>query len=151
MGAGSSEAPPALSIAGVSARLGAGYGGPGIGDCGQLGTLELALQTPDGAVLDDRFGAKLTVVAGSIPLAAGDISTLIAPIKNNKVTLTIGDNTSSTVDFTVAVQAVNALGALGEPSAEVHHRQTAGCSVASGLPLGVLALMTARRSRRRLP
>lgn len=111
--AGSSETPPAVRITNVAVTLGKNYGGPGPGDCSQLGKVVITLQADDGAVLDGRFGAKLLVSAGAHPATAINLETWVAPIKDNQVVVTISDD-KPTVDFAVAVRAVNAEGDVGE-------------------------------------
>lgn len=144
---GSSDAPPQTRLASAAVSLGPAYGRAGAGDCSDLGTVELLLEAPDGSTLDGRFGAKVLVTAGALP-ALVDLSTFVAAIQRNRVSLRIAGDTP-TVDFTVAVQLVNALGQLGAPSAAVHQRRSAGCSAAG--EVSVLALVALARARRRRP
>lgn len=148
--AGSADAPPTVSLQSVNASLGRNFGGPGPGDCSELGELQVALRSPDGAALDGRFGAKLIVTSGELPAAIVDLSTWVAPIKDNKVKVVLKGQKPS-VDFTVAVQLVNATGAIGEQSAAVRETGSAGCSVAGVFPLSALALLAFRGARRRRP
>jgi len=147
--AGTSEQPPSTALSSVKASLGRNFGGPGPGDCSQLGMLELTLTPADGSTLDGRFGAKLIVTKGELPIALADLSTWVAPIQNNKVKLNL-IGSRPTVDFTVSVQLVNATGPVGEPTAAVRETASAGCSVTGAFPIALLALAAFARRRSRV-
>lgn len=147
--AGTSEQAPSTALSSVKASLGRNFGGPGPGDCSQLGTLEIELTPADGSTLDGRFGAKLIVTKGELPVALVDLTTWVAPIQNNKVTVTLSGSKPS-VDFTLSVQLVNATGPVGEPTAAVRETRSAGCSVTGAFPIALLALGAFARRRPRL-
>jgi hypothetical protein len=121
---GSTDLPPKVEIKSLTVSLGKNFGKAGPGDCSDLGSVDIELATADGSPLDGRFGAEIDVIAGELPVLQ-DLGSWLAPIENNRITLTLmGDQPS--VDFSVAVRVVNASGAPGEPSAPVHRSAQAG-------------------------
>jgi hypothetical protein len=141
----SDEAPPGVDIAQISTTLGRNYGGSGPGDCSELGTVDIALTPTDGASLDDRFGARLTITAGKLPATfVPDLTTRNLPIRQNRVRLLVTDRENSTLAFSVTVQLVNASGQLGPISPMMSAEDSSGCTTTGthrGGSMGPLVLL----------
>jgi hypothetical protein len=134
--AGSSDEPPPVEIEQISTSLGSHYGGDGPGDCSHLGKVEITLAGPDGSPLygsplDGKFGARITVLAGRLPVALIDLNSWIAPIEGNKIALTIVDDHPS-ADFTISVRTVNAAGRMGPESSALRGSAESGSTERAG-------------------
>lgn len=110
---GAADPPPKISIRDIKVKLGCRYGGPGPGDCSELGRVILSLSTPDGKALDGLFGVRINVLSGRIPVVRADaIDGMDLAVENNQVRIVIAD-TRDYVKFQIRVQAVNKRGARG--------------------------------------
>lgn len=154
----SNEAPPPVQIGDIVVDLGSGYGAPGPGDCSDLGSVKIQLTTTDTTPLDDRFGARLTLISGSLPVVfVDDLASKDFPIRDNRVGFTVKDNQSSSLVFSVQVQLVNAAGDLGPTSPPMTVEEGGGCTATKArsdrssawLGLGALLMIGLRPSGRR--
>lgn len=126
--AATDAAPPPVTITNIDIDLGKNFGESGPGDCSELGNVIISLEPPDGALLDEDFGAKINLISGDLyPLV--DTRTLedfVFPIENNEVFFAFtGDK--DYVDITVTAQTVNRLGDLGPESESRSAKAEAGC------------------------